>query len=152
MVRSIDIMPTILDFLDIDDSPQSQGVSLLPALNGTRQEHPILLETMLPSYEIDDPDDMPVRVTGLRTGEWKLVYATLEKDGRPAWIGELYNVRNDPLELFNVAERHPETFSRLMNQMHSLTQTYSARAAPKNNYMEMDEETRKKLKSLGYLK
>lgn len=152
MVRSIDIMPTVLDFLDIKGSPQSQGVSLLPALRGTPEEHPVLLETMLPYYEIDGPDDAPVRVSGLRTGEWKLVYATLEKDGQPAWIGELYNVRNDPLELFNVAERNPDTFGRLMNQMHSLTQTYSARAGPENNYMEMDEETRKKLKSLGYLK
>jgi len=151
MARSIDIMPTILDALGIDDSPQSQGVSLLPALRGKRQELPILLETMLPFYQIEGPDDMPVRVTGLRTGEWKLMYATMEQEGKPAWIGELYNVKNDPLEIFNVAQRNPEMFSRMMNQMHALTQTYSAKTPPENNYMEMNDETKKKLKSLGYL-
>ncbi len=152
MVRSIDIMPTILDFLGIPDSADSQGVSLLPALEGKLEERPILLETMLPYYESEDLKDIPVELTGLRTREWKLVYVSMEKDGRPAWTAELYNVSKEPYELFDVREENKTTFNRLMNEMHSMMQTYSAKGVPKDNYIVMDNETREKLKSLGYLK
>ena len=152
LISMVDIMPTILDFLNVDDSTQSQGTSLLPAIEGEAIENPILLETMFRFYETEWLNSTPVAVTGLRTGEWKLVYATMEHDGKPAWIGELYNVRKDPLEVFNVMEENPETFRRLMNQMHSMSQAYSENALTGNKYKEMDEETRRKLKSLGYLK
>jgi arylsulfatase A-like enzyme len=152
MVRSIDIMPTILDFLNIPESPHSQGVSLLPALDGRLKENPILLETMLPYYESESLDDIPVRIMGLRTSEWKLVYVTLEKDGKSAWIGQLYDVTKDPLELFNVMKENSDTFGHLMNEMDSMIQTYSAGGVPSSNYIEMDKESREKLKALGYLK
>ena len=152
MVRSIDIMPTILDFLNIPGSPDSQGVSLLPALDGKLGESPALLETMLPYYESEDPGDIPVKISGLRTGKWKLVYVTMEKDGRPAWIGQLYDVEKDPFELFDVADKNQAVFTRLMNEMHSMIREYTAGGVPENNYMEMDKETTEKLKSLGYLK
>ncbi|NQU07094.1 MAG: sulfatase-like hydrolase/transferase, partial [Candidatus Abyssubacteria bacterium] len=152
MVRSIDIMPTILDFLNIPDSPDSQGVSLLPALDGKLGESPALLETMLPYYESEDLGDIPVKISGLRTDKWKLVYVTMEKDGRPAWIGQLYDVEKDPFELFDVADKNQAVFTRLMSEMHSMIREYTAEGVPENNYMEMDKETTEKLKSLGYLK
>ena len=125
---------------------------LLPALVGKLEERPILLETMLPYYESEDLKDIPVKLTGLRTREWKLVYVSMEKDGRPAWTAELYNVSKEPYELFDVREENKATFNRLMNEMHSMMQTYSAKGVPKDNYIVMDNETREKLKSLGYLK
>ncbi len=152
MARSIDIMPTILDFLGISAGSRSHGVSLLPALDGNAEEKPVLLETMLPYYESDDLQDIPVKIAGLRTGKWKLVYATMEKDGKPGWVGELYNIEKDPLEVFNVIEEEYETFSRLMNEMHALKKTYAESAIRGNQFGEMDEETREKLKSLGYFK
>jgi arylsulfatase A-like enzyme len=152
MVRSIDIMPTILDFLRISPVPHAQGVSLLPALKGEFRSEPILLETHLPYYESGDTGHLPMKVTGLRTPEWKLVYATGEKDGQPFHVTELYNVKKEPLELFNVANDQPETFARLMETMNDLIRTHSAGGVTANSFDEMDEETRQKLKSLGYLK
>ncbi|GAB4340084.1 MAG: sulfatase [Candidatus Abyssubacteria bacterium] len=152
MVRSIDIMPTILDFLRIPAGPHTQGTSLLPALKGEFQSQPILLETHLPYYESGDTGHLPMKVSGLRTQEWKLVYATGEKDGQPFHVAELYNVKKEPLELFNVAQQNPETFSRLMNDMNALIQKHSVGAVTSNSFGEMDDETRQKLRSLGYLK
>ncbi len=152
MVRSIDIMPTILDFLKISQSPNTQGTSLLPALDGKLEETPVLLEATLHYYEGDKLGHVPIMISGLRTSEWKLVYVTMEKDGKPGWVGELYNVAQEPLELENVAGKNQETLDRLLGEMHSMTRAYSAGALPKNNRLEMDVETREKLKSLGYLK
>ena len=107
---------------------------------------------MLPYYESDDTGDLPVKVSGLRTGKWKLVYATYEKDGKQVRIAELYNIEKDPFEIFNVMKENPETFGILMNEMSGMIRTYSAGDVPKDNSLEMDRETREKLKSLGYLK
>ena len=116
MVRSIDIMPTILDFLNISDSPQSQGVSLLPALRGKLEESPILLETMFPYYAAEALDDIPVKITGLRTSEWKIVYVTMEKDGKPAWVGQLYNLKKDRCETKDLADQYPGRVRQLADE------------------------------------
>jgi arylsulfatase A-like enzyme len=151
LVRSIDIMPTILDFLDIPAAERAQGRSLLPALDGKLEETPALLEATLHYYESEGLGHQPVMITGLRTSEWKLVCVTFERDGKPGWIGELYNVAKEPLELTDVSEDNPAIFKGLIEKLNSMTLAHSADALPKNNRLDMDEETRRKLKALGYL-
>jgi arylsulfatase A-like enzyme len=152
MVKTLDIMPTILDFLDIKDSPHSQGVSLLPAFDGKLEEKPILLETMLPYHEADpDAGDVPTEIRGLRTPEWKLIYATFEENGKTHWAGELYNVGQEPLELFDVREQNKLVFMELLKEMITLNGECLSQSVANDNYIEMDDETRRKLESLGYL-
>jgi arylsulfatase A-like enzyme len=151
MVRSIDIMPTILDFLGVPDSPHAQGRSLLPALEGKLEEAPALLEATLHYYEGKNLGHEPMMITGLRTSEWKLMHVTVERDGKPGWIGELYNIADEPQELTNVSEENPEILRNLIEELNALTLTHSKGALPKGNRLEMDEETRAKLKALGYL-
>jgi arylsulfatase A-like enzyme len=151
MVKTLDIMPTILDFLDIDNSPHSQGVSLLPALDGDMEATPILLETMLPYYEVEDDSDVPTEIRGLRTPEWKMIYATFEKDGKSQWAGELYNVGKEPLEMFEVREQNKITFLLLFKEMLEMNKASSKQSVARDNYIDMDEETRRKLESLGYI-
>ena len=152
MVGSVDIMPTVLDFLDIPDSPHTQGTSLLPALDGKLQETPILLEATLHYYESENLGHDPLMITGLRTSEWKLVHATVERGDKSGWTGELYNIAKEPDELHDVKEENRDTFMRLVNEMHSMIRTYSADGLPKTNHLKMTRETRNKLKALGYLK
>ncbi len=152
MVKSIDIMPTILDFLDIPKSPHTQGRSLLPASGGTLEETPILLEATLHYYESENLGHEPIMITGLRTREWKLVHATVEKKGGFSWTAELYDVANEPSELTDLKNRNQATFAHLLSEMNSLIKTSSADGLPKDNYLQIDEESREKLKALGYLK
>jgi arylsulfatase A-like enzyme len=152
MVGSVDIMPTVLDFLDIPDSPHSQGTSLLPSLDGKLQETPILLEATLHYYESENLGHDPLMITGLRTSEWKLVHATVERGGKSGWTGELYNVAKEPDELHDVKNENRDTFMSLVNEMHSMIRTHSAGGLPKTNHLKMTRETREKLKALGYLK
>ena len=51
-------------------------------------------------------------ISAIRDGEWKAVRRNLKRGKAPlAW--ELYNLDNDPNESMDLAEKHPETVSRL---------------------------------------
>jgi arylsulfatase A-like enzyme len=96
-VSSIDVMPTILDLLDVRMSDkateQLRGKSLVPALNGQPVKRDVISETNYRDYtfkrSIITPDG------------WKLIY-TLETKSR-----ELYNLNDDPGEKNDLAKvRH----------------------------------------------
>lgn len=102
-VSSIDVMPTLLDLLDIDLAEnvkrQLRGQSLVPAMQGSPVHRDIFSETDYREYtykrSIIDPDG------------WKLIY-TLELRAR-----ELYNLKIDPGETKNLAESEPDQADEL---------------------------------------
>ncbi len=92
-ISSIDVMPTILDLLDVSVSEkakkQLRGTSLVSAMQGTNARRDIFAETDYRAYTykraIITPDG------------WKLIY-TLENDAR-----ELYDLKADVGEMKNLA-------------------------------------------------
>ncbi|MDD2366994.1 MAG: sulfatase [Desulfuromonadaceae bacterium] len=96
-VSSVDIMPTVLDLLDVkmpsNAAKQLRGTSLVPALKGKPVAEDVFFETNYRQYTYK---------RGIRTKDgWKLVY-TLEDKSR-----ELYNLTNDPKETKNLVDREP---------------------------------------------
>ena len=83
VVEEIDVLPTILDLLNIKISKRIQGRSLLPLVNGT--------STSSRAAHSEFPN-----AKMLRTEHWKLVHYL------HAPYGELYNLREDPFELRNL--------------------------------------------------
>ena len=106
-VSSIDVMPTILDLLDIDVSDQVahqlRGKSLVPAMKGESANRPIYSETNYRDYtfkrSITTPDG------------WKLIY-TLENGSR-----ELFDLNSDPNERTNLADAQSELADSLQRQL-----------------------------------
>jgi arylsulfatase A-like enzyme len=97
-VSSVDVMPTILDLLDVrvpeNARKQLRGTSLTPALNGRKVEKDVFFETDYRLYTFK---------RGIQTADgWKLIY-TMENKGR-----ELYNTKNDPGETKNLVDREPK--------------------------------------------
>jgi len=110
----IDVMPTVLDALDIDppDNMAFDGRSFLPLLEGTANEWPdrnLVIQT--------HRGDVPVRYHHflLRNQQWKLVHASGFRhesfEGSPEF--ELYNMQADPLEQNDLAEENPEIVAEL---------------------------------------
>ncbi len=93
-VSSIDLMPTILDLLDVEmPKKQLRGVSLVSGLKGNSIAKDVFFETDYRQYTYK---------RGIQTKDgWKLVY-TLENKSR-----ELYNLNKDPGELKNLVELEP---------------------------------------------
>lgn len=96
-ITSLDIMPTILDLLDVKmpekAKDQLRGTSLIPAFKGKTVTKDVYSETDYRQYTYK-------RSVITRDG-WKFIY-TLEDKGR-----ELYNLKTDPGEKKNLVEMEP---------------------------------------------
>jgi tetratricopeptide (TPR) repeat protein len=133
----VDVFPTILDILNVEPEGISvQGKSLLESLSRSDEpERALYLETMMP---LENNGWSPL--SAVIAGRYKYIRAP-----KP----ELYHTGSDPGERDNLLESEREE-SRLMVQLlDSLTESLSSKAWAAAR--EMDEETREKLASLGYV-
>ena len=123
MVQQKDIVPTILDILDIDKSKYTfDGRSLMPLMEGEDR----VMET-----EMYITEATWMRKHGWRTPEWKLIRA-LEPDFHYKKPVELYNLLKDPLELDNVADENPEIVEVLTKRMEAWIAKREAETGRKN--------------------
>ncbi|UOF89625.1 sulfatase-like hydrolase/transferase [Fodinisporobacter ferrooxydans] len=104
-----DIMPTIIELLEIDTDIEFNGRSLKPLFR--REER-------IPDTEFYLTECTWMRKHGWRTPEWKLIIA-LEPDFHFKPRVELYNLLKDPKELNNMAEQEPEIVAMLEGRMHA---------------------------------
>lgn len=102
-----DLMPTILDILEIKNDIRFQGRNLNSIMKGD-------VSTSEPEFYITECTWM--RKHGWRTPEWKLIHA-LEPDVHFKPEIELYNLIIDPEENHNVASNEPEIVKLLENRM-----------------------------------
>ncbi|HET8548154.1 MAG TPA: arylsulfatase [Bryobacteraceae bacterium] len=103
-----DAMPTLCDIADCAAVPGIDGRSVLPALLGRPQKPAEFLYWELPRYNGKTgrfADEMPMQA--VRTGDWKAVRP------RPNGPLELYNLRADPRESTNVAEKEQAAIARI---------------------------------------
>ena len=146
-VRSIDIMPTILEVLDIVIDLPLEGTSLSSLITTETREdicEDIYIEENLANTYI---------LNGvIKNNEWKYIltekseFRDIEKDGRE----ELYNLRKDPEELNNLADLEPQVLGRIRDLLRSFKER-GRENAPMTSQVELDRETTRQLRSLGYL-
>lgn len=93
-VSLLDLSPTIIDLLDIQEMPKSfMGSSLFPILKGQQGRRPIGV--------ISEGLGRKGRLLSYRTNEWKYILAIHEEGMQ----NELYNVRTDPKEMQGLSEK-----------------------------------------------
>ncbi|MCP4604166.1 MAG: sulfatase [Proteobacteria bacterium] len=138
-VPMTDIPSTALDLLGI---PQATfpGKSLRPVWeqnDTSRQDAPFYMETLLGALRKRAPG-----MYGLRVGPWKLVYIPDEKKK------ELYNLENDPLAMTDLSQKENDRVSRMVVRLEDILK--KGRVNLRQQPLEVDEATAKKLKALGY--
>jgi len=138
--QHIDIIPTILEILNIPQRKELQGRSLLPLMNNCD------LEEGFKTYSFGQDKDKPQCPfsMSLRTKEWTYI---MNQDGPD----ELYDRINDPKEQDNVIEKRPMIAQKLKEELEdfiALTGEGKPRVAEEAH---IDEELKEQLKSLGYL-
>ena len=99
-VGTIDIVPTILDILDIDAPKGLDGVSLLPLIANEGQYS----REFLKSEMFEAPGQVSSRQTAVYQGDWKLIEVEKESEALPSG---LYNLRTDPHEQKNLYDVFP---------------------------------------------
>ncbi len=119
IISVMDVMPTLLDAAGTNhpgtrfrgrDTLPMQGRSLLPLLTG--QVDRVGSSDYWIGWELFGK-------RAIRQGDWKLVYlpaheSRIVPDGVQTDTWQLYNLRDDPSELRDLSEQHPERLSALL--------------------------------------
>jgi arylsulfatase A-like enzyme/tetratricopeptide (TPR) repeat protein len=133
-VRSVDIAPTILELAGLSPRAKIDGVSLLAKLGkDPGEEFSAYGETFGPFYQFNWNE-----LRFLRKDGFKFIEAP-----RP----ELYDLRVDPGETRNLWTENPsDVGKRLRRELDRVVKAERVAAA-----LPMDEETKRRLESLGYV-
>ncbi|HPA46591.1 MAG TPA: sulfatase-like hydrolase/transferase [bacterium] len=131
-VNLIDVMPTILDLVELP-CPEMDGVSFLPCLSGEQHEvGPIFAESMYPLFFNWSP------LYAIYQPPWKYILAPEQ---------ELYNLEEDPKEEKNLySEEHPK-----VAELKPILQEEMARLEEQSHVAGLKPEKTEILGTLGYV-
>jgi len=146
LVRSIDIMPTLLELLDLNPVRDIQGISLLPLISEETRDLGLTSygETFFPRLRFDEAE-----LRSYRTERWK--YIRYIKDNNTI-REELFDLRNDLGEIQDVSKREEAKTQELAFMLDELIEIDRKKAVNKKTFFSMDKETKRKLKALGYIR
>lgn len=139
VVRHIDILPTILEVCGIPVPEAVDGSSLLPILQG--EEPPLPSRAVMSEVYYGGHC-----ARALRDGPEKVIYA--EKGGDERLL--LFDLEWDPGEAENLTEREGGRARALLTRLEEFHRAAAERAAA-GYTVTIDEETRERLKALGYV-
>ncbi|MBU1700391.1 MAG: sulfatase-like hydrolase/transferase [Candidatus Eisenbacteria bacterium] len=138
LVGVVDIMPTLLDYLNIPDPETLDGASLkgLISKGESFERKGLYAETLFPFYNYNWSP-----LYAWRTPDWKYIEAP---------DPELYDLNADPGEKCNLVAEQPEMVKRLARQLYiHRMETGADLSVP--NEESIDPEVEEQLKSLGYI-
>jgi tetratricopeptide (TPR) repeat protein len=137
-VRTIDVLPTILDLTGVDPPQPLHGASLVPLMRDPASGEPRLAYSESMSVYLQYGWSA---LYGLRTSTHKFIDAPR---------AEMYDVTLDPGETDNLLGREPEIATGLRNRLASLREEIEA-GAPETQEADLDQETLGMLAALGYV-
>ena len=149
LVSTPDLLPTVLELMGVEVPADLDGVSQLDALRGGAPPRTVChIES---DYQLIHPENPDFHIDGPR-GKWRGVIADRYKLLRiPQPDGdrlELYDLRVDPRETQNLVESEPG----LVDQLRPLLAEFDALVdGQEPETVEMDEETARRLRGLGYI-
>jgi arylsulfatase A-like enzyme/Tfp pilus assembly protein PilF len=135
-VNLSDVMPTILDYLDIETPKYIQGESLMPYMTkNIAKIRSFYIESVMPNEVVGS-----AVVKGIVKGNYK--YLDLPKP-------ELYHLAADPMEKENLYADKTDVAHGLHTSMKALETRYNTLKAESKRTLSAEET--QKLRSLGYL-
>ena len=156
-VELLQLGPTLLEAagIELEGGQWMQGQSLWPRLQGTAAETTHRYAFSEAGYAVK-----PLWQRAVTDGRFKLIYA--QDWGEQRWIAgkrrpfALFDLEIDPVETANLIGQDHEAERRLQTALHRLWseppfETQVQAGADEGERQEMDEETRRQLKALGYI-
>ena len=139
LTRSVDILPTICDLLEIKIDNEIDGVSLLPK-NLENLDNLIAYIQSTPLIDIKSND-----VIGIRTSDYKYFRDKFEPKKRV----HLYNIQIDPNEETNLGNVN----LKIVNQMEKILVSIINQSSKKDDTIQNDDSKliEDELKKMGYV-
>jgi len=129
-------MPSVLDMLNLKETVQYQGMSLIPYVEGREKDDlDSYIETYFPRENYGWSE-----LTGLIADDWKYIRAPRK---------ELYNLKSDPNEEINVLQSNTKIASKMNRSLEALIKNSAAGPETKSRVLTSEEQER--LRSLGYV-
>jgi arylsulfatase A-like enzyme len=135
LARQVDVLPTVLELLDIARPPTLQGRSLLPVLQVSDDGEEALTQTSLASRDLE----------GLVTGPWKIVQAS----HRAANEAEIYNTADDPQERNDQGTAFPVLLGYARQRL-AASAGHAPRQTRQDAAESVDPAIIERLRALGY--
>jgi arylsulfatase A-like enzyme/Tfp pilus assembly protein PilF len=140
-VRSVDVMPTVLDLLGV---PKPAGVpidgqSMTPLMTGARADMGLeaYAEAVYPLHHFGWSD-----LRALRQGRYKVIAAP-----RP----ELYDLQDDPKEENNLYSARKPLADRMIGRLTEMEAHFKQSAPARSEVVEVDPDAKARLAALGYV-
>jgi arylsulfatase len=149
LARSVDLAPTLAETLGrpFEQPAGAEGRSLVPFLAGARGGGPVYAyaesEPKYPQHHASKADWEDGQIRSLEDGTFKYLWHTGGKD-------EFFDLKNDPLELKDLADAGLAEHRRLEKELKSRWKRWRA-AGGGEERSEGSEDQLKALRSLGYL-
>ena len=133
VVRSVDVMPTVLEMLGIAQPKDIEGTSVASLMTGAARELNLdtYTEAMYPLHHFGWSD-----LRAMRAGRYKLIAAP-----RP----ELYDLQDDPGESHDLFARREALGNRMLAQLHDRERRFVKRDEPEKQTIEVDPDARARL-------
>lgn len=147
-VGLVDASKTILELVGLPVPGRFEGLSLKSMIDGTPG-------APTPPYVFAETGIYAPSQLSVREGPWKLVWVRSVRDRRfqQGSEFELYDLDQDPLELDNVARRHPEKVKELQRVLEEWMASGPAPPELESTDLdELDEASQEMLRALGYVK
>lgn len=140
--RSIDISPTILDFLKVEQPETFRGESLLPIISGSETQDRLVISEL---YSVFNESLRAVSVT---SDGYKLIKSFDEKANSTL---ELFSLGDDPGEKVNIIQHKPELVRVLENMVQEHLKKYNVKPGqPRKG--KLDTEIIDRLKAIQYFR
>lgn len=159
LVQIIDIMPTLLDILDISLSQQIQGKSLLPLINKNQSVNEYVYAGL--PYNVERPSPITFYSgksinESIRNEHWKLIRESISVNSNPKndrqiqESFELYNLQDDPEEAKNVANNFPDIVKDLKEKLNNWSRWAAEFTPLRPSNMKVPEKLIKDAREHGY--
>ena len=153
-VQLIDVMPTVLDLLNLKIPDMVQGQSLAPFVKGQpfQRRGPVMTSRYASPHAKGFVPENGTDTVALLDNNWKLIYRDKAKEVGMNKI-ELYDRRTDPGDSNNVAAQYPAEVGRMTTEIgkwldaEKRIKSFLGRGAQAT----MDPKTLEQLRSLGYI-
>jgi arylsulfatase A-like enzyme/Tfp pilus assembly protein PilF len=137
VVRTTDIMPTILDLLRMPRRQGSQGSTLWPLMSGTVEDLNLEAYAEAPTPALTYSWSP---LASIRAGKWKYIHAP---------TAELYDMESDPGERNNVLAAEGVVAENLRSRLQQILADPGMAGGAENLNLSPEEQAR--LRSLGYV-
>ena len=154
-VRTIDLMPTILEIADLTTPEVAQGQSLTPLFVSPQDggasdwiTRPVVAEEHIMGND-DEHESYALLLDG-----WRLIRNVKMPEDDHAAEFELYRHSGDPLALEDVAAANPDVVERLAKELDRWRQQTDAARLPSDEELSstLSADELRRLRSLGYVR